>query len=167
MTKSWMLNIWLIRNNIVHRLITLFTGTNCGTDVNRGAEVTVSEVYWIWPLIQSLYHCYLLQAVWWLNLQGFVLKSLCDNSLIHLQQSCCPMHQLQLCYKGLAQTSTKSPQFDHKVHPISLSVKIQSLIVTDSPTSCLFISNFCTTPILSHLIKVVLLSWLYKFDALT
>jgi hypothetical protein len=77
-----------------HHGYPLFTGTNCGTDVNRGAEVTVSEVYWIWPLIQSLYHCYLLQAVWWLNLQGFVLKSLCDNSLIHLQQSCCPMIQL-------------------------------------------------------------------------
>jgi hypothetical protein len=38
--------------------------------------------------------------------------------------------------------------------------------VTDSPTLNLFISHFCATLVLSHLIKFVLLTFLYKFDVL-
>jgi hypothetical protein len=60
--------------------------------------------------------------------------------------------------KILLRHPLNSSQFDLKVLPISLVVIIQSLVVTDSPFSCQFISNFCTAPILCHLIKVVLLS---------
>jgi hypothetical protein len=49
-----------------------------------------------------------------------------------------------------------SPQFDLQVLPISLVVIIQSSVVTDSPISCQFISNFCIASMLSHLSKVVL-----------
>jgi hypothetical protein len=47
------------------------------------------------------------------------------------------------------------PQFDRKVHPISLLVKIQSLMMTDSPTLDPIISHFHTTSVLSLLIKIV------------
>jgi hypothetical protein len=72
-----------------------------------------------------------------------------------LYQSCCPMYQLQLYYKDLVQTSTKSPRFDRKVHLISLLVKIQSPMMTDSPTLDPIISHLHTTSVLSHLIKIV------------
>jgi hypothetical protein len=45
-----------------------------------------------------------------------------------------------------------------KFHLNPLSTKFQSSVVTDSPTSFPFISNFFTAPMLSHLIKAVLLS---------
>jgi hypothetical protein len=51
-----------------------------------------------------------------------------------------------------------SPQFDLKVLPLSLVVIIQSLVVTDSPFSCQFISHFCIESMLSHLSKDILLS---------
>jgi hypothetical protein len=49
------------------------------------------------------------QSVWQSELDGLILKLLCSNSTIPLQQSYWSIIQLQLWYKGLAQTSTKSP----------------------------------------------------------
>jgi hypothetical protein len=69
--------------------------------------------------------------------------------------------------KILLRQSLNSPQFDLKVLPLSLVVIIQSWVVTDSPFSCQFISHFYIASMLSHLSKVILLSWLYNFDVLT
>jgi hypothetical protein len=47
------------------------------------------------------------------------------------------------------------PQFGRKVHPISLLVKIQSSMMTDSPTLDPIISHFQIESVLSLLIKIV------------
>ena len=60
--------------------------------------------------------------------------------------------------KILLRHPLNSPQFDLQVLPISLVVIIQSLVVTDSPFSCQFISHFYIASMLSHLRKVILLS---------
>jgi hypothetical protein len=147
-------------------VIYLSRGTNLpgGRELRRqiiGVKSRHRRFFW------SLYHGDLHQKLWQNNLENFVLHFSCDNSLTCMQQFCCPKYQLQFCYKDLTQTSTQFPTIWSHVLPISLVVIIQSLVVTDSPFSCQFISNFCIASMLSHLSKVVLLSYLYKIDVLT
>jgi hypothetical protein len=61
----------------------------------------------------------------------------------------------KLCYKDLTQTSTKSPAIRSQSSSNFTDGQDSVLRLTGSPTSCLFFSNFCTTPMLSHLIKLV------------
>jgi hypothetical protein len=63
--------------------------------------------------------------------------------------------------------SLDQAQIGSKVHWGSLLAKFQSSVATDSPTLDPIISHFRTASRLSLLIKIVLLTWLYKFDVLT
>jgi hypothetical protein len=100
-----------------------------------------------WRSFLALYHSDLRQSFYLSNLHGLVLQFLCGNSLSCLYQSCCPMYQLQLCYKDLAQSSIKSPANRSQSSSNFTNGQDSVLRLTDSPTSCIFFSNFCIAPV--------------------
>jgi hypothetical protein len=108
-------------------------------------------------IFQSLYHRDHVQSIWQSKLKSFVLKFSCDKLLIRLQQSCYLIYQLQLCYRVLDHTFTRSNTiwfwswFDATVRLIS------DWHSTNNPSSSPSFSNFCTALGLNQLIKLVLL----------
>jgi hypothetical protein len=86
---------------LIHAELTaIFSG---GRESWRGISDEVSA-----PLIFFSYCMYWMahSSTWQRDLRSFVLQFLCDELLIRLHQSCCPLYQLQLCYNVLGQILT-------------------------------------------------------------
>jgi hypothetical protein len=139
-----------------HYLRAIGHESHCRRGSQRGSPVARFTELGIW-------FSYCTIAIFFRLSDSWTCKALFSNLCVATHSFICSKVVVQctsynFATKVLRKHPLNSPQFDHKVHPISLSVRIQSLIVTNSPISCSFISNFCTSPMLSHLIKVVFLS---------
>jgi hypothetical protein len=106
------------------------------------------------------YFCYysiaiVLQSTWPSTIGGDLLQNLCGNLIIDLYQSCWSTIHLQFCYSIPVKFSLDPAQIwsQSSANVTGGHISVQAL--TDSPTLSPSISDFCTTPMLSHLIKLV------------
>jgi hypothetical protein len=115
------------------------------------------ESHWNWLSADTVPWQSSIQSVWQPIFRPNLLTNLYGNILIVLQQSCCPLYHLHLCYSSHGQILTRLVINCFQRWSNATVSLIFRLNQPDSQTSGLIISKFFLTTELTFLSKVVLL----------